>query len=1570
MKQMLECYTHILHSRSVAMFNPVNFRRMCVTPLLQLLSLLAIDRDYTSIQVLYQAFYDQVNPHYIAIIIFIPEIEHPSEYQTLLPTLTMHSEEITQNRNVHDDLGESEFYETHPGLARFKNSTPNNAESLSEWFVYRALQIDNISGQYQNAAYLIEYGISNNIPNLLQTQHDIWFLQTLVEDLASSNSGLIGLSEVEKLSSLQRINYILEGVVVANFFDRFKNYILPILDYNESCKEGNKLDLMRGFMLETAQDNLPLCQVLFQRCFVDKFYILDDVSMTTLAKECIYSSQNPAQLPNAFSIFECIPKSDIEQLNQLETVLKSASILQNYSIFLCPNEILDHQRGEEQEIRLLILRLAHKLANQRKFPPQNLWEQLLTDILSLQETVFVQLERNTCYALFSQTLMSSQYEDGIKLATSLLTLHPSALSRPTNETYFSDTWRSCLSYEESMDVVLHASQQYFNASTHFMDKQMQLARVCLQLVQPPIEKLQEELNLIAILSLLDDFKFDILPAQLRACEDRYELVRNAINVKPDNYRRKKKIDKLLSLLKIQNTPGEDGNIDLYEISIFLAEKAYSFEDWRSCEDYCYVLMRSKYANAWAICHRLGSVESFSNLSSRKNMLGYSLEHCPVTKIETVICSATHLTNQLLEAVTSSSAGEQVINKVSKIMGKALRTTGLNKLSYLTGFAKNNNAENSSNNSMQLSINKHSFYNSKSKLSLFTHLTASQTELFRVYTVFQETATIQDLLEYSSYLTGLNSCLTACLREIIHSDSTLTLGYMFAICNVDITSCVLQEFPRQHFIIQLYIYYLALLIKSQETEQPRMREHLLMSPKSFLHNFEYSQLGNNKLVLEFTKAKHQLQALLEAESLQEMMIDFDFDFYLADNNYQIAVIRNLARNSETLEYALIIAQYHEITRETLFIEFLTVLLTHSGLGLQQMQDLFVEKGIIECLITNPIIFSEALTTKIYPHMVGTRHEQLLACFELLGRCESATGESIHFITNCLMSCVELNALLTVLFQILPLLDFKEYSTNMAPLEVLKLHLTFENIPKLSKLDSLSVTSLPGCVISESDLYFAFCSQLIESYNPSYDDIEVDNLSLITAMNQLSVSQILNLFEEVLFSVSSLPLNPTQIQFKFQYICTAINQISDNSFKKEILPKVSLYSKHMHVCFSPSIQSFPNIQLKNEFFLSRSDPEVVSEILSRYLRLGTHVQLVEEIVTAATLVATQQFDIAITFHDTILSLSTEVQEDYSSDIHHNKSITSYPSFTIIKTLFESLPNDKKNTISSELLSALLHHIIDSPKFSPEIKSSLSQLFQSSPSTDSVETDWSIVRMKIQSQIDLWWECSITNIELELKSNQVELAARLLLLSETDDHFSSLGTILNFIPNSRTSLEQNWYSLMLSWSKCVNKFEIFICQRTFLQFSETQDNSIYTILTTSNKLNSLLYLLVTQHTEITLAAFETHLSLLTVENFIFKEELYELILVNNFVPVIMQSTSWNDFLAHFQQTRTFPVTQVARLLNNKLQLVSDCEKPIDIICSQLYTAGYKLESTAVRLKSAIPSRFLSFNSTVSWINNHNTL
>ena len=1578
MNQMLDCYSGIL-SNSASKFDSVTFRQMCITPLVRLMSLLAVDRNYTAIELLYEKFYHQLCGHLLAILIFIPEIELPSNYQSLIPTNIEHSVPTSCNQNIHDDLGEMEFYETHSGLIRFRNTLPTSVGSLSEWFIFRARQIDNISGQYKNAAMLIDYGIANDIPDLLQTQHDLWFLGVLVEHLGSNNSGMIGLSEVEKLSSFERICVILETVVVANFFDRFKKYIEPILDFNETCFEGNKLQLMKEFMLEIAKENLPLCQVLFKKCFVDRHCILTPVAMIGLAMECIYACLTPAQLANAFSIFECIPRSEAAalgeelsgQLTQLERVLKSASIFQSYSIFLCPNEILYHQKGEEQEVRLLILRQASKLANQRLFPPQRRWEQLLVDILSLKETVFPQLKRNTCYSLFSQTLMSSQFQEGVRLAASLLRLDPSGLNRLSTKSYSSETWICCLSFEESVDVVMQASRHYFNASSHFMDQHMELARTCLQLIQPPTDAIQEELNLIGILSLLDDLKLDILPAQLRVCDDRSSLLKKAIDAKPENYRRKQKIEKLLTLLKISTTPGDDGTIVCSEISISLAERAFFYEDWRTCEDYCYLLMRTHYSNAWDVCHRLGAVESFNNLSSRKNLLGFAIENCPVNRMESVLCSCTLLTNQLLDTATAQSTGAQVMNKMSLIMGKALKSTGLNKFSYFNNFAQNTieiNTEGILNYPKQLSINKHSFYNSNTKFSLFSHLIASQTQLFRNYSLLQEMNTVQDFFKDPNYLQILNSYIRACFTAAIRSDSTLTIGYMMAMHNNELTSNAIKELPQQRLILEFYIYYIALLICFRGMKHYEVSSILLMSPINFLIDFEPSYLlfkqtlrSNSSLMLEFENATRQLHLLWEADILQEMKVDFDVDFYLADINYQNVVIRKVAQNTSTFDFALSISEHHGVSREVILIEFLNYLLIQSSLGLHELNLLFVKKGIFDCLIRNPHAFAESLHTNIYPQILGTDYDKLLACVELLGRCESVIGEPIHFIPNCTKTCVKLTSLITLLSETVPLMDFKTYSVHSDSIGILKEHLTIENIPKLSKI----------VLISENHLYFAFCSQLIDSSNPSVNEIEVDNLSLISAMDHLSVDLIVKLFKVCIFSTKALALNPTQLQLKFQFICTAINQISSNTIKKELHMKISLFSKHMHVCLSHPISSFPLVELKDEFFLSRSEPELVADILSHYLKSGTPVNLIIQVLTAASSVTPQYFNLASTFHDTVISLSYELQENYS--LHPQISITSLSAYDIINKIFKTLSNHEmcSHSITPELLSQLLHDIINSTDLSTEVKGFLSQLFQSSPLVEINVIDWYIVKLKIKAQIDLCWDYDVMDIELELELNQIKLVTDLRQLSTTEYHYSTLCIILEFLPNSKHKLNDAWFYILLAWSKSVLDFNRFLCRRAILEFNESQDDKIFKVLTSTDKIKSLLFLLVTRHKQLILAEMNSLIPLLSKpSDYSMKNEMYELLIINDLTPMIMQSKLWGEFITHFQQVSSFPLTELCCLVNRKSQLIPDNQKVIDIISSQLYQAGFKLEATAIKFNSAIPSRFLSFNSIVKWISQHDKL
>ena len=66
---------------------------------------------------------------------------------------------------------------------------------------------------------------------------------------------------------------------------------------------------------------------------------------------------------------------------------------------------------------------------------------------------------------------------------------------------------------KATELVLGAAKEYFNSSADLLDKAMDLARECLNLMEDRQPALQEEFNLIAALALLDNFGISILSLQ-------------------------------------------------------------------------------------------------------------------------------------------------------------------------------------------------------------------------------------------------------------------------------------------------------------------------------------------------------------------------------------------------------------------------------------------------------------------------------------------------------------------------------------------------------------------------------------------------------------------------------------------------------------------------------------------------------------------------------------------------------------------------------------------------------------------------------------------------------------------------------------------------------------------------------------------------------------------------------------------------------------------------------------------------------------------------------------------------
>ena len=71
------------------------------------------------------------------------------------------------------------------------------------------------------------------------------------------------------------------------------------------------------------------------------------------------------------------------------------------------------------------------------------------------------------------------------------------------------------------------------------------SRSCLGLFREVSLAIQSELNLIASLSLLDDFGINILPVQVRLCDNKLDIIRNVLDSSHGAYKRYEKVEKSL-----------------------------------------------------------------------------------------------------------------------------------------------------------------------------------------------------------------------------------------------------------------------------------------------------------------------------------------------------------------------------------------------------------------------------------------------------------------------------------------------------------------------------------------------------------------------------------------------------------------------------------------------------------------------------------------------------------------------------------------------------------------------------------------------------------------------------------------------------------------------------------------------------------------------------------------------------------------------------------------------------------------------------------------------------------------
>lgn len=371
-------------------------------------------------------------------------------------------------------------------------------------FVVCSLLVDN-------ALDLVKLGLERNVPNLDNIHHQLLTLEALVYDLQQEGLDLEKLTAMSDLSISQLIMSRCDG---DSFLPTLNRWLMPYLRRLDTLKPGCITNLLRGVLVARSQEDLGWC---LQVCTHSKAnqasaVVADAGLLISLALDCIYACQRTDQLEVAMKIYDCLPerptssKIDPElsslhdRLDQLQTHLEAADILENYDVPMTPAVIAAKQKDEEQ-VEQLFVRLTRTFMRKPQPPTENQWKELLQDMLELQRKVFSLITPQLCYEILVGSLLSSAKKESITSAGLMLQLDPQQKPQRHKGNSSSSAGdggprrpleMSVIPFQRSKQLILQAAEEYFNSSENLSDPNLELATYCLGLVTAEDDQIQTE----------------------------------------------------------------------------------------------------------------------------------------------------------------------------------------------------------------------------------------------------------------------------------------------------------------------------------------------------------------------------------------------------------------------------------------------------------------------------------------------------------------------------------------------------------------------------------------------------------------------------------------------------------------------------------------------------------------------------------------------------------------------------------------------------------------------------------------------------------------------------------------------------------------------------------------------------------------------------------------------------------------------------------------------------------------------------------------------------------------------
>ncbi|XP_053141424.1 NBAS subunit of NRZ tethering complex isoform X2 [Hemicordylus capensis] len=1403
----------------------------------------ARESNVRALEILFTYHGSDLLPHRLAILSNFPETTSPHEYSFLLPEACSREgalKILPWNKQEHREedwcekppckltvepalQDEGEFlYDSHPELMKYR-TTELTISLVTDWYWTRAEEIENYSMQVDCALSLVRLGMERNIPGLHSLCDDLVTLETLVYETGADIT--LNLKDLQQMKDIEKLRLLMLHSSYEMYVKNTYQWMVPFLHRCENKTPGLANELLKEYLVTLAKEDLklPLKIIEQSKPACQQKIISDQDLLMVIALECIYSCKRDDQLSLCYDILECLPQrgygpeTDItnnlhDKVDELEQILSVSELLEKHGLQK-PISFVKHTQNSPEEARKLMIRLTRHTG--RKQPPVNEahWMGLLHDMLDMQQNIYSCLDLDTCYEIFTESLLCSSRLENIHLAGQMMHCSIWSIDPPVSvASKGKPQYRVC--YEKSIELVLAASREYFNSSTSLTDPCMDLARSCLQLITdcPPV--VQEELDLIRGLSYLEEFGVKILPLQVRLCSDRLSLIKECLSQLPANY---KQSAKLLGLANLLRVAGDDQMERKGQVLILLVEQALKFQDYKAANMHCQELMASGYSKSWEICSQLGQSEGYQDMTVRQELIAYSLTHCPPSAIESLLAASSILQTEILYHAVSyqirpSEKGEDInISKPTSV----IKTESPSEGQEFGDVLKNTSGANRA-------IEKqgcHPFYETLIDDPYLadnevTYTTYQHKPLESFAEVLLRTGKLAETKSEGHNLFPATEVLLQLASESLPNDTTLSLAYLLALPQVvDANKCFEKQSPSA-LSLQLASYYYSLQIYAhlapcfKDECHPLYRadpKELIQMVTKHVTQFSYADWPDEiaTLIKHLQYYNERLLDFRQAQILQGLGKGVDVQRFTADAQYKRETILGLAETLEENVYriALSLAQRYSIPLWEVYMTHLEFLFSDSGLSTTIIEDRAQSLGLFDTLKTIPEAFHEHMAKYVYPTIEGRDHQRLLYYFTLLENygCPEFLSSAIKPETHI--------RLLKKFKAVAPELNYKKLTEeNVCPLEALGPVLTSQNILSISKL-APKIPEKDGKMLSPSSVYAIWLKKLFWNGDPYLIKRAPETIPewlhaydiCAKYFDRLNPEDIINFIDEVTFSskaVTKLSVD-SRIEMTKKAI-KSVKHIAEKAGKRTSSGDGTGGVVSRHATYEDALnhlqQSLAHLEtlshsfisyLKNSdqnilqeygylYDLSRSEKEKINEQAVTMCMDGQPLDMIQKLLEVAV------GDLGLSTRDIVQTSVNKVVDNLSgSSDEWSLKKNSFQILEGIVSAVHTSSENGENLISSDDLLDWLRPFCgnDSLPVKPRIKvlQILEQAFHLSDEDSKL-----LVLFRTQAVLRACWpkiQVEITDIENE--ENRYSLFLELLDSSETHAEFQHLVMLLQAWP-----------------------------------------------------------------------------------------------------------------------------------------------------------------------------------------------